>query len=147
MNDEPRNNPDASDLDEKSAAERRLAELEDDIAAKQAASREEISKIHNGFDQRMDELDSRLNDARRRDTQRQKVEKETQMASADTGRSLGVGLTVAYGIIGTPIVGYGVGWLIDSRMGQSNMWSSWLALAGAFGGVIFAVIILQKNNK
>lgn len=53
------------------------------------------------------------------------------------GRSLGRGLQVAYAIIGVPIVGYGIGWLIDKQVG-GVLWQGLLTIIGATIAVIYA---------
>ncbi len=66
-------------------------------------------------------------------------------------RGIGVGLTVAYSIIGTPLFMYGVGMLIDSAVGTpataTLKWSSGLLMIGALIGVSFAIYTTQKLNK
>ena len=54
------------------------------------------------------------------------------------GRSLGKGLQIAYAIIGVPIVGFGVGWLIDKQVG-GNLWQGLMTILGATIAVIYAV--------
>jgi F0F1-type ATP synthase assembly protein I len=146
MNDEPRLPDDAPKSESLSEAEAKLAEMDRRIEEQKAASQAEIDKIHAGFDEKLTQLDKRLQAARKNDEQRQ--EKTTSSSvGGETGRSMGIGLTVAYGIMGGPIAGWLIGMAIDRQMGTGGMWQGWLVMLGAVMGIVFAVVTLQRQQK
>ncbi len=79
--------------------------------------------------------------------QRTTSEKErTQKQEAADYRGLGVGMTVAYAIIGMPIFGWLIGLIIDSRL-KTESWRTNLALIGVVAGIGFAFFVLQRQEK
>ena len=62
-------------------------------------------------------------------------------------RQLGIGLSIAYAILGLPLVGAGIGWLIDRATGVQGVWVGPLVLVGAAAGVAMAVVLLGKSNR
>lgn len=64
----------------------------------------------------------------------------------DTGRHLSTGLAAAYAIMGGPMVGYGLGWLLDRATG-SNMWGALLMILGAVVGIAFTVKIVNDRDQ
>lgn len=62
----------------------------------------------------------------------------SQFVGSGNGRNLGLGLQIAYAIIGVPLVGYGVGWLIDNQVG-GKLWSGLLTILGATAAIWYAV--------
>jgi F0F1-type ATP synthase assembly protein I len=70
----------------------------------------------------------------------------TGMTDPETARGLGVGLTIAYAILGMPLVMFGLGWLIDQAF-KTTLWQSLLGLIGFFMGCGYAVYAAQANAK
>ncbi|MBL8064904.1 MAG: AtpZ/AtpI family protein [Chthonomonadaceae bacterium] len=64
---------------------------------------------------------------------------------AEGGRNLGLGLQIAYAILGVPIVFFGVGWLIDRQVG-GTLWQGLLTIFGAAIAVWYAVIASGKSK-
>ena len=73
--------------------------------------------------------------------QDQRVEKDSE-----SYRGLGVGLMLAYAMIGPIIVGWGVGWLIDRDTGK-NSGQTWGTVIGMFVGFIAIVFLLGRANQ
>lgn len=95
------------------------------------------------FQARLDALAERSAKAKERMENQRYLENERLKSDRKAARGLGIGLTVAYAIIGTPLVGFGGGWLLDRSLGTTH-WQSVLGLIGSFGGVAYAVWILNK---
>ena len=64
----------------------------------------------------------------------------------DSGRGLADGLSIAYALIGMPMVGILVGWLLDKSSGGGN-WTAILTLGGVGLGVIFMLLVLARQNR
>lgn len=93
-----------------------------------------------------EEIDARLaTNKQRLDQARKKHEatKGTGPLDPKTARGMGVGLSAAYAIIGLPLVGAGLGWLIDRALGTTFIIAI-LAVAGLIGGMFHAV---QLSNR
>ena len=65
---------------------------------------------------------------------------------AKASKGLGIGLSIAYTLLGLPMVGLGVGFLLDRLLG-TTAWKGIGTVAGAVGGIAFAVMILNRENS
>lgn len=105
----------------------------------------EDSQIDAAFEERLKAVETKaVEHKRKRETVKAQESKRSALDAAST-KGLGVGMTVAYAILGMPLVGAGVGWLIDQRLGIS-MWQGILMLVGAVAGIAFTVFSLQKTE-
>ena len=76
-----------------------------------------------------------------------KAQEETRLASdAKANKGLGVGLAIAYTLLGLPMVGLGVGYLLDRALG-ATLWKGVGTLVGAVAGIAFAVVVLNRENS
>jgi len=94
------------------------------------------------FDGRLRELEE--NAKRARGVQAQKAKR-----IADEGRSnrgLGFGLTIAYTIVGVPMVGAGIGYLVDRAQG-TTVWIGYGTFIGAVLGIVAALFMLNRANN
>jgi F0F1-type ATP synthase assembly protein I len=66
--------------------------------------------------------------------------------SAEDQRALGVGLNIAFAIVGLPLVGAGIGWLLNRQLG-TPIWTGILSLAGATLGIVYAIYVLNRTQK
>jgi len=98
------------------------------------------------FSARMNQLNDRVDSFRSKkdnDVERQgKVWKSEQEAS----RGLGFGLSIAYTIIGMPVVLALIGWAIDNHY-HTTVWRGALAFFGMIIGVFYAVTVLNRTNR
>ena len=130
MTDEPRDPADDAD---------------DSIAMQMARAREKLEAIEDNFEGRLKDLEERSSEAKDRFEKRKKIEDQRIRSEGEAARGAGVGLSVAYTIIGLPLFGFGVGYAIDRfAMGGGTKWQSILGLVGAFVGVGMAVWMLQR---
>jgi F0F1-type ATP synthase assembly protein I len=123
---------------------------DEEIEAMAAAMHERLAEAGRAGVSDEDEFDRRLRDleqrmaSRQRDYVASKSEQDrVREADRQSAKGLGVGLAVAYAIVGTPMLGAGIGWLIDNRVG-SDAWVGILTLCGAALGVAFAILILNR---
>ncbi len=100
------------------------------------------------FTDRLSSLDSRMTANRARHEAAKTKANKDSMSDPDSARGLGVGLTVAYAIIGTPMILFLIGMGVDRLVGiPSNAtlkWSAALGLLGMFMGVAFAIIVANR---
>ncbi|MGV3615791.1 MAG: hypothetical protein ACO1SV_10700 [Fimbriimonas sp.] len=98
------------------------------------------------FDERLRDLEARAEAAKQRRQGKASAEQRKIEREADSNRGLGVGLTVAYAIIGVPLFGILVGWLVDRSMG-TDLFKGLGALLGSIVGVAGAVFILNRYQN
>jgi len=152
--DVPRVPDDAADLDDA-----RLAEIEE--AAQRAAERyleieEEIAQtrqqfevgaaLNDEFNDRLEAIERRAKGEKaRRDAQKSQAVKQGAQIAKDA-KGLGAGLTIAYAIIGLPLAGAGIGWLLD-RAGGGTLFVTVGTLLGAALGIAMALYLLNRENS
>lgn len=93
-----------------------------------------------------DEMESRLLDIEQRADSARKKQKNAEpkpMMDVHNARDLGTGLSAAYAIIGLPLVGAGIGWLIDRAIGIT-LFVVIGVIGGLVGGMVHAV---QLSNR
>lgn len=125
--------------------ENQVSALEDglsDAAEKARAS----SEFGDDFERRLAALEQRAHAAKARRDEGKAKEFKVRETTQEEARSLGLGLSIAYMIIGLPLVGAGVGWLLDRQL-HANAWAPMFALAGATIGVVFAVMRVNAASK
>jgi F0F1-type ATP synthase assembly protein I len=61
-----------------------------------------------------------------------------------TSVGMGLGFTMAYTIIGTPLAGYAVGLIINKLTGAKG-WEIWLVLGGGILGIIWVALVASRN--
>lgn len=91
------------------------------------------------YDERIDQVAARARAAR---VEREKHEAKVKQESAfdrDTARGAGVGMTIAYAIIGVPLVGFGIGYLVDMAANTGNAFRLIGVMLGMAAAIFFAV--------
>ncbi|MFM9874049.1 MAG: hypothetical protein ACKVQS_11370 [Fimbriimonadaceae bacterium] len=115
------------------------------------AARHSLDKIDKDFNSKIDDLSTRVKSARKKADQFKPEANNTSGMTPTDARGMGVGLTVAYAIIGTPLFLYFVGFMIDKAVGTNPdaplKWATGLLMVGAVIGVWFAIMTTQKLNK
>jgi F0F1-type ATP synthase assembly protein I len=78
----------------------------------------------------------------------QNEENERRMAADQKAyRGLGVGLTIAYTIIGLPLVGLAIGWALDTAATGGNLFRALGCVAGMTLGVFMAIRMMNANES
>ena len=109
-------------------------------------ARRKIDEADAEFADRLKSLEDRAAQSKsRRETQAKQKAREDK-SSAEAAKGLGVGLTVAYAILGMPLAGLGIGWLIE-KMGGPAGWQSGLIVLGAVLGGVFAILVVNKTQN
>lgn len=108
-------------------------------------ARRQMDEVAREFEERLSRLESRSQVARRRHEQRKERLAEARARDKESYRGLGLGMTIAYAIIGAPLAGFFVGWGLDALMGGGTLARAFLTLAGAVAGVTFAVVVLNRH--
>lgn len=147
---------DASDPLDEEEADRKAAELERRIEEIAAASRgreerdEEDRATAGHPDPQVEETLKRLESVAAQARTRKNVglHNETNQRKQDREAAMGAGLgmSVAFSIIGLPLFGLLIGKLIDGGSGRTT-WANALVLVGAGVGVAFAVYQLNRYSN
>jgi F0F1-type ATP synthase assembly protein I len=97
------------------------------------------------LDARFHKLEAQVGSVRERQETERKATARRHQEDSSQAKSLGLGLSAAYAIIGMPLVGAGIGWLIDSAMG-TVIWKGMLCLVGAIFGIWFAISAASRKH-
>lgn len=127
----------------------------DDLASRLAAlgadaetienARREVLEIGAEYEERLNEFQTKL-DAAQEDRQARRRDNDRRQAlDREAMRGAGVGLQVAYIIIGTPLFFYFLGWLLDRGQG-TDFFKGIGMLVGATIGVALAIWIASRSN-
>lgn len=119
----------------------RLEEL-----AKQSDVEEKLNAIHDEFSEKFAALEQKADRIQneRKKLEAEKLRKEKQ--SQDAARGLGVGMSIAWTILGLPLFGLVVGKGIEMATGNSAFIAP-LMLIGVVAGVGMAVFITNRQPK
>jgi F0F1-type ATP synthase assembly protein I len=101
----------------------------------------------------LDAFDSRLREIKersqayssRRESTAAEESKRLQSARSDA-RGLSQGLQIAYTIIGLPLIGFGIGVLLDHEFG-TQFWKGFAGLAGCALAVLIAMFLINRANQ
>lgn len=115
-----------------------LAEQEDETKSPYGDFDLEFNERLEGFHQKVDRIKASREEQEREKERKRKLEQ-------DSSRGLGIGLTIAYVIIGLPLLGAGIGWLADGRSGGT--WTGIGTVIGGVLGIVAAISIMSRENK
>lgn len=105
----------------------------------------EIAEIDDEFHERLRALEQRAEDAHGGYQKKEAEKQRAQRSDGESSRGLGVGLSVAYTILGMPMVGAGIGWFVDKQTGL-KVFLGLGTVGGAVLGVVFALVILSRHQ-
>jgi len=145
MTDDDKLIDDAGNVDE-DQLDRRIRELGLDESPSIEKARQEADKIDDDFEARLKSLEDRAKSQKLvRDNKEREVQRK-QNAERDSARGLGIGLSIAYTIIGMPILGLIIGYILDGG-NTSQTYKSIGVLAGAVLGIVMTFVILARANR
>lgn len=98
------------------------------------------------FDDEFERLQARAKAVSDRRAAEKRVVKKQLQKEAEGNRGLGLGMSAAYAIIGVPLFGIGVGFLIDLKTG-TTFFRGLGALLGSIGGIVGAVMMLNRGQN
>ena len=100
---------------------------------------------HDAFHAKLAEMETRAATVKRMH-ESTKAKDNSLSGSLDQKSSLGMGmgLMLAYTIIGAPMVGYGIGLLINKTTGTQG-WHIWTTLIGGCIGIAWTVMVTTRN--
>lgn len=98
------------------------------------------------FDERMQKLEEKAAAHRAMRENVKKEEARKTKSDREAAKGLGIGLSVAYTIIGLPVFGYGVGWLIARQTGSTTV-AGFGMLIGAVLGIAAAILMLNRHQN
>lgn len=125
----------------------RLRKLLGEDGSEEDLTEEEVDEL----ELKLREMDDKITEARAKATLpdvpdwNYKRPQEKKPEKTEYG-GLGVGLSIAYSIIGFPLLGYGAGYLLQRWTG-SAIWPSTLAMSGMVLGVVVAVFMLSRTQN
>jgi len=127
------------------AGESTLLDIEERINAISEEHRQKLSS-DDEFEARMAALHEKVDRIQSARLAANRTERKRQASDGKAAAGMGMGLSIAYTIIGCPIVGYGIGYLIDMQAGTTTM-RSYAAMAGIVIGMGTALFLIKKSNS
>lgn len=97
------------------------------------------------FVARMKALDERSERIRQQRQEKATEKKRAIKSDQESSRGLAVGLSIAYTIMGVPVAGFLIGWLIDNQL-KSEMYKGIGVMVGAVAGISMALFILKRHS-
>jgi len=117
-------------------------ELEDaPMESPRRASR--FDEVDAEFDEHIQKFDRRAKVSIQGRRKQESYRKSQSTQDGESAKGLGEGLTVAYVIIGFPLLGAGLGWLLSGGRDTQN----WMALGVVIGmglGMVFGIFLLNR---
>ena len=96
------------------------------------------------FDERMRTLDQKVAEQKAiRENVKKQEARKTEL-DRDSTRGLGIGLNVAYALIGLPLVGAGLGWFLDKQTGAS-FWTGLCVVGGLIFAIAYTVLLMNQD--
>ncbi|MFN7402723.1 MAG: hypothetical protein ACK5UR_01075 [Armatimonadota bacterium] len=117
-------------------------------AVKEAAdlARRRLESADAEMETRIKELEASARQARERhETNQTPQQASVTVADPEIARGAGLGLVIAYAVIGLPLIGFLIGYFIDGRL--NGPFGGILGLVGALLGVAFAIYRVQTQAK
>lgn len=102
--------------------------------------------LHPDLSDRLDKLDTRVKAVQLARQGKKEAEQKRAIAESDSARGLGIGLTVAYAIVGVPMLGALIGWLLDSREGTTTYTGPSVAI-GAAVGMALGLFLISRASR
>lgn len=71
--------------------------------------------------------------------------RSTMKQAPNDYKSLGVGMTIAYSLVGSMAVGFGLGWVID-HFAKTTIFAALGGMVGALFGIYVTFVLTQRAN-
>lgn len=97
------------------------------------------------FEHRLAKVEARAERVQGVRADKAREERRQKQVHAESVRGLGVGVSVAYTIIGLPLAGAAIGWFFDQGS-ETGTWKSVGVLVGAVLGVVLSIFIMNRSN-
>jgi len=97
------------------------------------------------FRSRYEEISNRAKVIQEKRAAAVKTQAKKEKSDRESAKGLGVGLSIAYTILGMPVAGYLIGWAIDGNS-VVQTGRNFGTLIGAFIGVAAAVMMMNRTN-
>ncbi len=136
--------------DEQDELERIVSKFQDEASTSigdiNKRASEKADDLHSEYDAKLAELEKKAREARGRESVKIASKDAMLKSDAEAARGLGVGLSIAYTILGVPLVGLAIGWALDSHY-QSNVFKGLGTVSGAVLGIILAFWMMNRQNN
>lgn len=134
---------DPEEIDE---IELKLRDLDDKISATHDSRKEEEALFDAEFEERLKKLHEKADSTKTARVSKESERKRNYASDRSSAKGLATGMSAAYAIIGFPLVGLGIGWLIDSSL-HTTSGKGIGVLIGAAAGMTMAMMLLKRANE
>ena len=131
--------------DDEPDSDAELEKIENRLAETAAETSIKASSIDDEFENRISSFSRKVDQARTKREAKNQEERRSLAGDADSAQGLGVGLSIAYTIIGFPLAGALVGYFVDQKLG-TQVWKGFGLLIAAALAVFMSLLILRRSN-
>lgn len=126
--------------------ELKLKEFDNQLASAKEDAKEKNQHFDADFDARFSALEERANKAKSLRQAKQHEKNRELGRDRESALGLGMGMTIAYTILGFPMLGAGIGYLLNRSQGSTGYIGP-LTTLGAVVGLCSALFMMNRNQK
>lgn len=108
-------------------------------------ARQHRDQLESEYTEKFDEISQRVNQAKATREKKQAQASQKLEKENEANKGLGYGLAIAYAVMGMPLAGLGVGYLLDKAFGTQSL-QAICAGAGFILGMGYVVILSKRLN-
>lgn len=123
-----------------------FAPLHEEVGRAAQEAKESGQAHDDEIEARLADLEKRASAAKRRKDAIEEEERRRRDKDASSSQGIGVGMSIAYTILGTPMLGLLIGWVLDRRLG-TTYWTGVCVTLGATAGVLVAIHMMNRANR
>jgi hypothetical protein len=123
------------------------ADSQDRVSEAAREARIKMQAELEGMEERLAKVQERSQDVRRGlDAAHPALAEERKQEGKNPYAGLAPGVAIAYAIIGLPIAGWGIGWLVNYLTGNSELIPI-LTMAGVALGIAFSYAVIRRTQQ
>ncbi len=108
-------------------------------------ARQHMDQLESEYTEKFDEISQRVNQAKATREKKQAQASQKLEKENEANKGLGYGLAIAYAVMGMPLAGLGVGYLLDKAFGTQSLQAICAGL-GFILGMGYVVILSKRLN-
>ncbi|MFN3682992.1 MAG: hypothetical protein ACK41F_03545 [Fimbriimonadaceae bacterium] len=113
-------------------------------ASAEPAPQPPADPVLDDLERRMEALGRRAGEAR---SEHRRSAERSRPSLGDSAHGVGYGLTIAYTILGLPMLGVLVGWILDQRSGTGQLFTGLGVLVGSVVALLAVLVQISRFEK
>lgn len=108
-------------------------------------ARQQMAELEDEYSEKFEELSTRVDGAKAAREKKKAQATQKMEMEHESNKGLGYGLAIAYAVMGMPLAGLGVGYLLDKAFGTQNL-QAICAGVGFVLGMGYVILISKRLN-